>query len=76
MVWELFYSGGLATEQSTLQWAADHWHRDKIAKPTNFHLLEDLTIHSYQARIIAIIKPWIQAQALNIQINDSRVVRA
>ena len=44
---KLFYLGGSATKQLTLQWAADHWHRDKTAKPTDFHLLKNLTIHSY-----------------------------
>lgn len=76
MVWELFYPGGSATERSTLQWAADHWHRNKTTKPTDFHSLEDLTIHSYRARIIAIMKPWIQIQAPGMQMNDSRVVGA
>lgn len=38
-------------------------HRDKTTKPTDFHLLEDLTIHSYRGRIIAILKPWIQERA-------------
>lgn len=47
MVWEVFYPGGSASERSTLQWAADHWHRDKTTRPTDFHSLEDLTIHSY-----------------------------
>lgn len=63
MIWKLFYPGGSSTERSTLQWAADHWHRDKTTKPTDFHSLEDLTIHSYRARIIAILKPWIQKRA-------------
>lgn len=46
MIWELFYPGGSFTERSTLQWA-DHWHQDKTTRPTDFHLLEDLTLHSY-----------------------------
>ncbi|MCJ1464122.1 hypothetical protein MMC07_002735, partial [Pseudocyphellaria aurata] len=50
MIWELFYPEGSATERFTLQWAADHWHRDKTTKPTDFHSLEDLTIHRYRAR--------------------------
>lgn len=29
MVWELFYPRGSPSERSMLQWAADHWHRDK-----------------------------------------------
>lgn len=63
MIWELFYLGESSTERSTLQWAADHWHRNKTTKQTNFHSLEDLTIHSYRARIITILKPWIHKQA-------------
>lgn len=70
MVWEMFDPGGLATERSTWQWAADHWHRDKTTKPTDFHSLEDLTIHSYRARVIAIMKTWVQAQAPAMQMHD------
>ena len=57
MVWELFYPGGSATERSTLQWATDHWHRDKTIGPTDCHSFEDLTVYSYTARVIAILKP-------------------
>lgn len=57
MIWEVFYPGGSTSKRSTLQWAADYWHRDKITKPNNFHLLEDLTIYNYQARIVAMLKP-------------------
>lgn len=71
MIWELFYPGGSSTERSTLQWAADHWHRDKTTRPTDFHLLEDLTIHSYRSRVIAIIKPWIQEQAPRLNIHNA-----
>lgn len=74
MVWELFYPGGSATERSTLQWAADHWHRDKTTKPTDFHSLEDLTIHSYRARVIAILKPWMAIQAPELQLHDNELL--
>lgn len=47
MIWKVFYLGGSSTERSTLQWAADHWHRKKTTKPNDFHSLKDLTIHSY-----------------------------
>lgn len=70
MIWELFYPGGSATERSTLQWAANHWHRDKTTRPTDFHLLEDLTIHSYRVRIVVILKPWIQAKAPALKLHD------
>ena len=59
MVWELFYPGSSATERFTLQWAADHWHRDKTTRPTDFYSLQDLTIHNYRAKVISISKPWI-----------------
>lgn len=72
MVRELFYPGGSATERSTLQWAADHWHRDKTTRPTDFHSLEDLTIHSYRARIIAILKPWIQDRVPALRMHDHK----
>lgn len=72
MVWEIFYPGGSATERSTLQWAADHWHRDKTTRPSDFLSLEDLTIHSYRARVIAILKPWIQHQASSIKLLNSK----
>ncbi|MCJ1346491.1 hypothetical protein MMC31_004708, partial [Peltigera leucophlebia] len=74
MVWELFYPGGSPTERSTLQWAADHWHRDKTTRPTDFHSLEDLTIHSYRARIIAILKSWIHAQEPSLKLHESASV--
>ena len=74
MIWELFYPGGSPSERSTLQWAADHWHRDKTTKPTDFHSLEDLTIHSYRARVIAILKPWMQARDPQLHLHDSKVL--
>lgn len=74
MVWGQFYPGRSATKRSTLQWAADHWHRDKTTKSTNFHSLKVLIIHSYRAKIIAIMKPWIQMKALDMQMNNSRII--
>ena len=74
MIWEVFYPGGSSTERSTLQWAADHWHRIKTTQPKNFHSLEDLTIHSYRARIVAIMKPWIQKQNPKLRIHSSEAL--
>lgn len=56
MVQKLFYPGGLAAKRSTLQWAANDWHRDKTTRPTDFHFLKDLIPYSYHARVIAIMK--------------------
>lgn len=39
MIWEVFYPCRSATERFTLQWAADHWHKDKTTRPCNFHSL-------------------------------------
>lgn len=72
MVWEIFYPEGSASEGLTLQWAADHWYCDKTTRPTDFHSLEDLTIHSYWARIIAILKLWIHQKNKRICLHDSK----
>lgn len=74
MIWEVFYPGGSASERSTLQWAAEHWHRDKTTRPTDFHSLEDLTIHSYRARIIAMLKPWVHQQNKRLQLHNPEVL--
>lgn len=68
IVWKIFYSGKSTIKRSTLQWAADYWHRDKIIRPTDFYLLENCTIYCYQVRVIAIHKPWIQYQASSIKL--------
>lgn len=73
MVWEVFYPGGLALERSTLQWATDHWHRDKTTRPTDFHSLEDFTIHSYRARIIAMLKPWVHQQNKRLRLHNAEI---
>ena len=74
MVWEIFYPRGFASERSTLQWAANHWHRDKTTRPTDFHSLEELTVHSYRSRIVAILKPWIHQQNRRLSMHDSEEV--
>ena len=70
MVWEVFYPGGSSSERFTLQWVADHWHRDKTTRATDFYSLEELIIHSYQARIIAILKPWVQKENRKVRLHD------
>lgn len=57
-----------------MQWTADHWHRDKTTRPTDFHLLEDLTIHSYKAKIIAILKSWVYQQNKRLQLHSLEVL--
>lgn len=74
MVWELFYSGGSPNERSTLQWAANHWHRNKTTCFTDFPLLEDLIIHSYRARVITILKAWIQEQEPSLKLNNNQAL--
>lgn len=36
--------------------AIEHWHQDKITKLIDFYSLENLTLYSYRARIISILK--------------------
>lgn len=43
---------------------------DKISKPTDFYSFENLTIHSYRARIVAILKPWIYQQNKQLWLYD------
>lgn len=74
MVWEVFYPGGSPTERLTLQWAADYWYRDKTTRLSDFHSLEDLTMHSYRAQIIAMLKPWIQEQEPTLKLFDPEVL--
>ena len=71
MVWEVFYPGRLANERSTLQWAANHWRQDKTTKSTDFHSLEDLTIHSYWAKIGAVMRSWIHEHASKLDMKNS-----
>lgn len=59
---EIFYLGKSATERFTLQWAVNLWQCNKKISPNDFYLLENLTIHSYQARIVVILKLWIYQQ--------------
>lgn len=72
MVWELFYPRGSATKRSTLQWAIDYWHRNKTTCPTHFHSLEDLTLHSYRARVIIISKLWVQEQEPILRLHNNK----
>ena len=52
------HRGGPGPEDpSTLQYAADRWVRSRVVQPNNFQALEELIVHSYQARVAGI---WIQ----------------
>ena len=44
-------------DPSTLQFAADRWGRSQVVQPNNFAALEDLVVHSYQARMVGV---WIK----------------
>ena len=74
MVWELFYPGGLAIERSTLQWASNHRHRDKTTRPIDFHFLENLTLHSYWAKIIALIKQWVEQCHPAFRLHNNKIL--
>lgn len=74
MIWELFYPRSFATKRSTFQLAANHWHRDKIIRPNDFHLLQDLTIYSYWVRVIAILKVQIQVQKPSLKLHINKLL--
>lgn len=42
---------------------------------TDFHSLEDLTLHSYRARIIAIMKQWLKQYQLAFRLHDNKALR-
>ena len=50
------WGGASASDPSTLQYAADRWDRSRVVQPKDFQALEDLIIHSYQARVVGL---WI-----------------
>lgn len=49
---KLHWGGSSASDPSTLQYAADRWDRSRVIQPKDFQALEDLIIHSYQARVV------------------------
>lgn len=49
------WGGSQPSDSSTLQYAADAWGRTNVNVPTDFAKLEDLLIHSYQARILGLL---------------------
>ena len=74
MVSEIFYLGRPILKRSTLQWAADHYHQDKTTRLIAFHSLENLIIHSYWSKIVAILKLWIQQQNCRLCMYKSDIV--
>lgn len=51
-------------DQTTLQYAADHLDRSQVVEPKNFEALEDLILHSYYARVAALIYQDVQSYKL------------
>ena len=49
---KIHWGEGSAADPSTLQYAADRWNRSRVVQPNDFQALEDLIVHSYQARIV------------------------
>lgn len=70
----MFYLGRLSIKQFVFQWAIDYWHYNKTIREIDFYLLENLIIYSYQANIIAILKPWFQLKALNLKLYNYKNV--
>ena len=53
----IHFSGKQPADPSDLQWAADRWRLSRVVQPNDFQALEDLIIHSYQARVVG---SWIR----------------
>ena len=56
-------------DPSTLQYAADRWGRARVVEPNDFQAIEDLIIHSYQARVVG---HWLRL-ARREKINPRRI---
>lgn len=74
MVQKIFYPSGSTSEHSTLQQAANYQHQDKTIRLTDLYSLEDLTIHSNRARVIARLKPQVSQQNKWLQLQNSEIL--
>lgn len=45
-----------------------------MTRPNDFHFFEDLIFYNYRARVIAIIKPWIQEQEPSLNLHDNKAL--
>ena len=70
LIHRIHFGGGLQTDPSTLQHAADAWGRHQVAQPNNYKALEDLIIHSYRSRIVGL---WIRLLRRNSGMDIRRV---
>ena len=50
-IYKIHWGEILPADPTILQYAADRWQRSRVVQPNDFQALEDLIIHSYQARI-------------------------
>lgn len=55
LIHKIHWGGVRPKDSSTLQYAADHWRRSNVNTGADFAKLEALLIHSYQARVSALI---------------------
>lgn len=54
LIHAIHWGGSSPADPTTLQYAADRWDRSRVIEPNDFQALEDLIVHSYRARIVAI----------------------
>ena len=47
--------GGPENDSSTLQYAADRWHRSSVLDGKKFGPTEDLILHSYRSRVVGLL---------------------
>ena len=55
LIHKLHWGGNEPVDTSCLQYAADKWDRTNVHKPSNFHKLEELLVHSYHSRVVALL---------------------
>lgn len=57
LIHTIHWGGSSPKDPTTLQYAADRWDRSRVVEPNDFQALEDLIVHSYRARVVAM---WIR----------------
>ena len=67
LIHRIHWGGAGPADPSTLQYAADRWDRSRVVQPNDFQALEELVIHSYQARITGIWIRLLRREKLNPQ---------
>ena len=55
LIHKIHWGGSQPLDSSCLQYAADAWNRTNVNTPNDFQKLEELLLHSYQARVLGLL---------------------